>query len=117
MEIIQKYGVLKNNHFCLYDNFNDTMEVEFRKLKGRYYKKNNFWSFPKDNIPNVSKEEVINEYEEVSVQTDHSIAEEHSTYEEVSVQTEPSNIEKNITTKKYKYNPPDYFYDYIKEYI
>jgi hypothetical protein len=46
MDIIGNFGVVKKNHTYLYENFDDTMSVEFRKLKGRFYKKTNHWVFP-----------------------------------------------------------------------
>ena len=46
MNIINNYGIEKKNHTYLYDNFNDSMNQEFRKLKGRFYKKTNHWVFP-----------------------------------------------------------------------
>ena len=39
MENIKSYGILKKNHYYLHDNFDKSMEEEFRKLKGRFYKK------------------------------------------------------------------------------
>jgi hypothetical protein len=202
MEIIRKYGVMKNNQFCLYDNFDESMTIEFRKLKGKYYKKNNFWSFPKKNIfseddDSIEKQENIvtnvtnennvclnenqnnfldinesitntniddnssllssnpSEKQEISIQTDLSIVpSENLSYqtdvfsihpqdniynssdnfsnlseqlseelsEPVSVENENFSIDSNELlndqdNKKYKFNPPDYFYHYIKQYI
>ena len=46
MEIINHFGVVKKKHTYLYNNFNETMNEDFRKLKGRFYKKTNHWVFP-----------------------------------------------------------------------
>ena len=46
METINHFGIVKKKHTYLYNNFNDTMNEDFRKLKGRFYKKTNYWVFP-----------------------------------------------------------------------
>lgn len=46
METINHYGIVKKKHTYLYTNFNDTMNEDFRKLKGRFYKKTKHWVFP-----------------------------------------------------------------------
>lgn len=115
MNIINNYGIEKKNHTYLYDNFNDSMNQEFRKLKGRFYKKTNHWVFPflktKQNITEslqtttTSKEEEIksiaiqtNEEEEIEEEEEiKSIAiqtEEEEEIKSTAIQTNEEEIEK-----------------------
>lgn len=135
MEILKNFGVIKKKNYYLYDNFDDTMTTDFRKLKGRYYKKTNHWVFPLE-IENIILEEtqsidtVLNENNNVldekdeSIQTDKSIEmeEELTTDESIktdkSFDTDDSDHIVNLTECiEYKYNPPQEFYKYISSYI
>ena len=101
MEILKKFGIIKKKNYYLYDNFDDTMTVDFRKLKGRYYKKTNHWVFPleienilfekKECIDSVLKENNngSNEKDE-SIETDKSIEIEESITTNVTVVTDKS---------------------------
>lgn len=157
MEIILKYGIIKKNQLCLYEHFDDTLTNEFRSLKGRYYKKNNFWSFPRDKIikKNISEPTIQDEEGTTSIIEPQDIQENGSIIrpldeEENGSMIEPQDEEDNISIiepfdeednisidssivheyhlsmddsiyelskKKYKYNPPDYFYEYIKGFL
>lgn len=147
MEILKNFGVIKKKNYYLYDNFDDTMITDFRKLKGRYYKKTNHWVFPLE-IENIllEKTESINtvlnennnvfdekddsiqtdksiEMEELldtneSIQTDKSIEMEESLDTDESIQTDESiDIVNPIKYIDYKYKPPQEFYKYISTYI
>ena len=50
MEILQEHAVLKNKKYYLYleNNKVKVNKTAFHKLKGRYYKKNNYWVFPEN---------------------------------------------------------------------
>ena len=59
---ILKNSVYKNKKYYLYD-FQETQEEEFRKLHGKFYKKNKFWSFDQEILEqnmNIKTEEIQN---------------------------------------------------------
>jgi hypothetical protein len=92
MDIINNFGIEKKNKTYLYDNFDETMISDFRKLKGRFYKKTNHWIFPFSKGKDVS---VMKEDNSIGVQTeeeqDNSIGvqtEEEQEDNSIGVQTE-----------------------------
>ena len=50
MEIILQHAKMKKKKYYLYDNFDDSFTKAFHELKGRHYKKENYWVFPIQNI-------------------------------------------------------------------
>ena len=46
MNIIQEFAVRKKTNLYLTREVDDTTAIEFRKLKGRYYRKKGQWVFP-----------------------------------------------------------------------
>ena len=46
MNIIQEFAVRKKTNLYLTREVDDTTAIEFRKLKGRYYRKKGHWVFP-----------------------------------------------------------------------
>jgi hypothetical protein len=105
------------------------MTADFRKLKGRYYKKTHHWVFPLE-IENILLEKtesintVLNENNNVfdekddSIQTDESVEMEESLDTNESIQTDESvEIVNPIKYIDYKYKPPQEFYKYISTYI
>ena len=109
MENIKSYGILKKNHYYLHDNFDKSMEEEFRKLKGRFYKKNKYWIFPAKTI--LLSEKDMNPIESSPIE---SSPEESSPIE--SSPEESSPVESS-PVEKYKYNPPPEIYYLIHDYI
>ena len=105
MENIKSYGILKKNHYYLHDNFDKSMEEEFRKLKGRFYKKKNYWIFPVKTI--LLSEEDIN-------QKNISFVESSSPVKSSPVKSSPV---ESSPVEKYKYNPPPEIYYLIHDYI
>lgn len=65
-----------------------------RDYGGKYYKKNNLWRFNKIILEMVKKNENVIKYEDKSTQT-----------------------EPELVPSPYQFNPPNVFYDIIKEYI
>jgi len=147
MEILKNFGVIKKKNYYLYDNFDDTMTTDFRKLKGRYYKKTNHWVFPLE-IENILLEKTqfidtilkesnnVLDEKDASIQTDKSIEMEESLNTDGSIQTDKSiemeesldtddsiqtdesiNIVNPIRYIEYTYKPPQEFYKYISSYI
>ena len=140
MEILKNFGVIKKKNYYLYDNFDDTMTTDFRKLKGRYYKKTNHWVFPLE-IENILLEKTqfidtilkesnnVLDEKDASIQTDKSIEMEESLNTDGSIQTDKSiemeesldtddsiqtdesiNIVNPIRYIEYTYKPPQEFY-------
>jgi hypothetical protein len=50
MEIILQHAKMKKKKYYLYDNFDESFTKAFHELKGRHYKKENYWVFPIENI-------------------------------------------------------------------
>ena len=46
MEYLKVNGIQKQKKIYLHTPFNKNQAIEYRKLKGRYYKKKNYWVFP-----------------------------------------------------------------------
>ena len=105
MEIINHFGIVKRKHTYLYTNFNDTMNEDFRKLKGRFYKKPNYWVFPFVKEANVevntnSNEPTPTHDETPLVSNDQNSLDEHETVN-VGVQTdEEGSIDSSKTVKE-----------------
>lgn len=71
MEIICNFGVRKNDKIYLNDSSNQYLNHNkyFKTLKGRYYKKKNYWIF---NLKNLSKDFSENDIEKIIVQSKNS---------------------------------------------
>ena len=142
MEILKEFGVIKKNHYYLYDNFDDSMTIDFRKLRGRYYKKTNHWVFPIQNETkivdeSIQKDDTVEVDESIqtddtvevdeSIQTDDTVEVDESIQTDDTVEVDESiqtddtvEVDESIQTDKlleYKYNPPREFYQYISHYI
>jgi hypothetical protein len=90
MEIIHKFGTVKKKHTYLYNNFDDTMKEEFRKLKGRFYKKTNHWVFPFVKEENVKLNDNSPTQESVSDEIV-QVSEENQEIVSVGIQTDEEN--------------------------
>ena len=90
MEIIHKFGTVKKKHTYLYNNFDDTMKEEFRKLKGRFYKKTNHWVFPFVKEENVKLNDNFPTQESVSDEIV-QVSEENQEIVSVGIQTDEEN--------------------------
>ena len=101
METINHFGIVKKKHTYLYNNFNDTMNEDFRKLKGRFYKKTNYWVFPFVKGENVEGNDNTRTLEEKPLVSNDQNPPDQNEIVSIGVQTdEEGSIDSSKTVKE-----------------
>ena len=102
---ILKNSVYKNKKYYLYD-FQETQEEEFRKLRGKFYKKNKFWSFDQEILEqnmNIKTEEIQNNSVIRVIEVDQSDNEEfHQEIQSESEKEVESEVESEVQSESEK---------------
>ena len=109
MEIILQHAKMKKKKYYLYDNFDKSLTKAFHELKGRYYKKENYWVFAVQNILPIEKN-VTNVGKSNDIPPTTSIDDIPPT-----TSAESTHVE-HVLPPKYLYNPPTEMFHFVKPY-
>jgi len=134
MVIILQHAKMKKKKYYLYDNFDDSFTKAFHELKGRHYKKENYWVFPiqnilpsdtnftdlgKSNVPETTTDvpETITDIPETITDVPPTITDVPETTTDVpETKTVEPNQLKHDFLQKYLYNPPIEMFHFVKPY-
>ena len=141
MEIILQHAKMKKKKYYLYDNFDDSFTKAFHELKGRHYKKENYWVFPiqnilpsdknftdlgKSNVPETTTDipETTTDIPETTTDIPETTTDIPETTTDIPETTtdipETTTIEPNhfehAFLQKYLYNPPIEMFHFVKPY-
>ena len=118
MEIILQHAKMKKKKYYLYDNFDKSLTKAFHELKGRYYKKENYWVFAVQNILPIEKNVTnVGKSNDIPPTTSIDDIPPTTSIDDIPPTTsaESTHVE-HVLPPKYLYNPPTEMFHFVKPY-